>query len=162
MNEMMNRSVQSPNAGMIADVKYGSKSRNNQYEWLDGSEAPIVARYMKTVSYAVGGLRRNPNTNYEEGFILQTDESDFATGKWSDKGQEPSYWRFNYLNDVVELYSEFEHNAFKHRNKYLLENGLLVEYDGTEDGKVLSADIAEYNTNPFEEEVKAPEIVFGR
>lgn len=149
---------QSPNMGMVAEVKYGMKSKNNQYEWLDGTEVPVVARYMKTVSYAVGGWRRNPNTNIEEGFILMTDEADFSTGAYHSKGVEPSFWRFNYLNDVIEIYSEFELKSFKHRNKKFLDEKVLVEYDNTEDGKVMNANIPE--ENPFEEEVA--EVVFGR
>lgn len=149
------------NDGMVAQPKFGTKSINNQYEWIDGTEAPVIARYMKTTSYALGGFRRNPNTNLEEDFILMTDEEDFSVGRWGNGVKDPSYYRFNYNNEVVELYSDYEHKAFLFRNKKLLDEGKLVEYDNTEDGKVMEAVPPDGKPNPFEDKDE-PLIQFGR
>lgn len=159
---MTSRHTSNAVSGLVAEPKPGTYSINAQYEWRDGSDAPIVARYRKTVSYGVAGYRRNPNDNSEEVFMLRTNDEDFAFGGYTSKGKNPSYWRFNYENDVVELYSDFEHKRFLQRNKTALDDGVLVAFDEIADGTVLDADIPE--ENPFEEEeiaVKAPAIVFG-
>jgi len=137
-------------------------SINNQYRFYNGTQP--VAKYMKTVAYSIVGMRINPNTPVNEpelmDFLLRTHTNDFATAKYGKGWREPDYYRFNYANDVIELYSAEEVEMFKHYNKSLLDNGVLVEYDNTENGKVAIA------TPPEDEEAEVAEtpdktITFG-
>src|SRR5690348_3042995 len=125
MNEFTRPNTNTASNNQVAEPKPATTSLNALYEWRDGSDAPIVARYRKTVSYMVSGFRRNPNDNSEEAFVLKTSDQDFAFGGYNSKGHLPSYWRFNYDSDVVELYSEFEHKRFLQRNKTALDEGIL-------------------------------------
>jgi hypothetical protein len=144
---------------IVRDTNKGSI--NNQYDMLNGDEP--VAKYMKTVGYAVSGSRINPNSPLEapelETFILRTSNDDFAPGTWGQYYKEASYWRFNYMNDVVELYSDAELRMFKLRNKALLDKGLLIEYDDTPDGKEFEFVPAEMNP---EEERLSKQLQWGK
>lgn len=135
-------------------------SLNNQYQFLDGTQP--VAKYMKTCLVAITGVRINPNTPFEAPemteFMLRTHENDFAAGKWGKNWKEPSYYKFNYDNDVVELYSVAEVEMFKLYNKKFLDNGVLKEYDGTKDGTVYESVAVEV----IEKEKPDKTVEFGR
>lgn len=85
-------------------------SKNNIY--LMHSDNCFI-KYKKSVKHAISGWRIDPQTNKEvEFFIVNPMDS------------------FSYDDDVLEVYSERENKFIIQRNKYLFEQGMLIEYKG--------------------------------
>lgn len=103
-------------------------SKNNIFpEFVDN----IYTRYKKVCVNAIGLTRTNPfDARSRMEVILVSDWAyfDIATEKL----------KFNYDTDVIEIYSADEDRVFRILNAYLLQNGMLVPFDGTRDALDLS------------------------
>lgn len=94
------------------------------HQFIELSEL-AVKRYTKTVPYIVSGKRLNPhNKTAKMDFTLKTHSKDFDFETKKAKS-------FDYEHEVVELYSEDEVRFFIRMNRYLLDQGLIKEYFGT-------------------------------
>lgn len=79
----------------------------------------VVARYQKAIPCKLSGTRLSPNDdNTRIDFILSSREENFENGAI----------RFNYKDDVIELYSDKEARMFQAINNRLFEAGSLVPY----------------------------------
>ncbi len=93
----------------------------------------VKKRYVKAGLGGLSGWRLNPrdgvNTNNRIDFLLVTPESSLEyTPYTEDKNTQIRQVGFSYEDEVLELYSEREVQAFQRMNRLLIENGLLVEY----------------------------------
>ena len=104
-----------------------------------GLDDKIVKRYVRSTIYPVSGRRINPinHENQHEviDFLLATSVDSFsyktdidpnggAVTKTTVKQE-----KFDYEQEVIELYSEDELKLFQRLNRDLLVNGDLVEYN---------------------------------
>lgn len=105
----------------IKKGKNMSQSKNHQY--LDYADH-VVARYVKTVTHSITGMRLDPTTAQPVDFFLSTPDKNFDFGS-------KEIVDFSDDDEVLELYSEKEVTYFKRSNKYLIENGLIKPYTGT-------------------------------
>ncbi len=85
-------------------------SKNNIY--LMYSEDCFI-KYKKSVKHAISGWRIDPESKKEVEFFLVNPSNNFS-----------------YDDDILEVYSEKENKFMIQRNKYLFEQGMLVEYKG--------------------------------
>lgn len=109
------------------------KSFNHQF--LEFSDE-VKKRYIKRGIGALTGYRLNPrnavNPNERIDFLLATPETSLDITPYGDG--EPTKHRqvgFSYEDEVLELYTDMEVRSFERMNRLLIENGLLVEYNGT-------------------------------
>ncbi len=80
----------------------------------------VVARYQKTVPCKSAGTRLNPHDDVTRmDFLLESREDNFEDGTV----------KFNYRDDVVELYSDKEARMFKSLNSKLFEEGSIAPFD---------------------------------
>lgn len=94
------------------------------YEFSDR----VVKRYAKVPIHIVSGSRVDPHENRRTiPWVLQTRPENFDV--------KTKQHTFVYEDEVIELYSKFEVDAFLRLNKNLFELGLLKAYDG-EQGRV--------------------------
>lgn len=101
---------------------------NNIYHELADK---VVKRYAKVPLHIISGVRVDPhNQNAKVVWILKTEleNYDFKTKKTN----------FVYEDEVIELYSQFEADAFVRLNASLFKNGLIKEYHGKQDEVDLS------------------------
>lgn len=70
-------------------------------------------RVIKTVDHPITGWRIDPDTGKQVEFILSTPSPDF-----------------DYDTDVLEFYTEKDWKFFQQRNKYLIVQGLVKEFQG--------------------------------
>lgn len=97
-------------------------SVNNIYIEFDQN---VYSRYKKASIGAIAGKRLDPNTKARTDFLLMSD--------WAHYNLEQNTLTFNYDTDVIEIYSADEDRVFRILNAYLLQNGMLVPFDGTRD-----------------------------
>lgn len=89
------------------------------YEFAD----KVVKRYAKVPVHIISGSRVDPHeTRRTIPWVLQTRPENFDV-----KTKER---KFVYEDEVIELYSQFEVDAFLRLNKNLFEAGLLKVYEG--------------------------------
>jgi hypothetical protein len=98
----------------------------------------VKARYVKVGIAALSGYRLNPrnavNPNERIEFLLATPEEDVDITPYDDG--EPTKIRqkkITYANEVLELYTDTEVRSFERMNRLLIENGLLIPFDGVSD-----------------------------
>lgn len=95
-------------------------SENNIFHEL---EDKIFKRYSKVPVHMLSGTRPDP---YEQrksiAWVLQTREENYDI--------KSKKLTFNYEDEVIELYSQFEVDTFKRLNKTLFDQGFLKEYIG--------------------------------
>jgi hypothetical protein len=98
-------------------------ARNNIYPTKSHE---VYKRYAKVPTNIVAGLRADPfDSRVQVGWTLSTSEEDF---NYETKTRA----KFNYENEVIEIYSEQEDALFRRLNKNLLSKGLLKEYTGVD------------------------------
>lgn len=104
-------------------------SVNNIYIEFDQN---VYSRYKKTSTGAIAGKRQDPHsqTRQRVDFLLMSD--------WKDFDMNTNSVRFNYDNDVIEIYSADEDRVFRILNAYLFQNGYLAPYDGNRDAPDMS------------------------
>jgi hypothetical protein len=98
-------------------------STNNIYVGLDNT---IHTKYAKVPLHMVGGVRLNPNDLTQKvPWILQT----------SPLNYDPVTKKVNFVyeDEVIELYSKKEHDAFLRLNQKLLEQGLLKVFEESQE-----------------------------
>jgi hypothetical protein len=110
------------------------KSVNHQFIELNDQ---VVARYIKTVLSPVTGYRLNPrnapNPNERIDFLLATPESSLEITPYGDgEPAKHKQVRISYEDEVLELYTETEKRSFERMNRLLIQNGILVPYEGTQ------------------------------
>lgn len=94
-------------------------STNNIYVGLDNT---IYKKYAKVPVHIVGGIRLNPNDLTQKvPWILQTNPANY--------NPVTKQVTFEYEDEVLELYSKKEHDAFLRLNQKLLEQGLLKVFE---------------------------------
>ena len=111
-------------------------STNHQFI---GFDSKIVKKYVRTTIYPVSGRRLNPlnrdNPDEVIDFLLATPADNFKYDVETDPNggatikTTVSQAKFEYEQEVVELYSDDEVRLFQRMNRELLVNGDLVEYD---------------------------------
>lgn len=83
----------------------------------------VVRRYAKVPIHMVAGARIDPyDTRRQVSWLLSTKPENFDL---KNKTRV-----FDYEDEVIELYSEFEADAFVRLNKKLIAEGLLKVYEG--------------------------------
>jgi hypothetical protein len=93
--------------------------QNIYYELSD----KVVKRYAKVPVHLVAGVRIDPyDTKNTISWLLMTDASNY-----DEKTKQRT---FVYEDEVIELYSQYEADAFVRLNKKLIERGLLKVYTG--------------------------------
>lgn len=93
-------------------------SKNNIFPDL---EHKVFKRFCKVPVHVVAGLRPDPyETRKSIPFILQTHEENYDV--------KNKRLKFEYEDEVIELYSQFEVDTFKRQNKLLFDKGFLKEY----------------------------------
>lgn len=85
----------------------------------------IIARYKRTCVHAISGIRIHPTSNERVSFMLNSD--------WRDFDPATEKVKFNYSNDIIEIYSEQEDKVFRALNAYLFHNGFIAPYAGGRD-----------------------------
>jgi hypothetical protein len=94
--------------------------QNIYYELSD----KVVKRYAKVPVHLVAGVRIDPyDTKNTISWLLMTDASNY-----DEKTKQRT---FVYEDEVIELYSQYEADAFVRLNKKLIERGLLKVYTGS-------------------------------
>lgn len=94
--------------------------QNIYYELSDR----VVKRYAKVPVHLVAGVRIDPyDTKNTISWLLMTDASNY-----DEKTKQRT---FVYEDEVIELYSQYEADAFVRLNKKLIERGLLKVYTGS-------------------------------
>lgn len=94
-------------------------STNNIYVGLDST---IYKKYAKVPVHMVGGIRLNPNDLTQKvPWILQTNPMNYDP--------QTKKVTFDYEDEVLEIYSKKEHDAFLRLNQSLLEQGLLKVFE---------------------------------
>ena len=93
--------------------------QNIYYELSD----KVIKRYAKVPVHLVAGVRIDPyDTKNTISWLLMTDASNY-----DEKTKQRT---FVYEDEVIELYSQYEADAFVRLNKKLIERGLLKVYTG--------------------------------
>lgn len=96
-------------------------SKQNIYHELADK---VVRRYAKVPVHMVSGNRIDPYDHKNTvSWILATDPDNYDMVNKKLK--------FNYEDEVIELYSQYEADAFVRLNKRLIERGLLKVYTGS-------------------------------
>jgi hypothetical protein len=80
-------------------------------------------RIRKMCVHAIAFLRLNPYNSERE------EISGLVESAFEDFDPIAKAVRFNYKNDVIELYSDREVKHFRAKNTYLYEQGLIQEFD---------------------------------
>ena len=94
--------------------------QNIYYELSD----KVIKRYAKVPVHLVAGVRIDPyDTKNTISWLLMTDASNY-----DEKTKQRT---FVYEDEVIELYSQYEADAFVRLNKKLIERGLLKVYTGS-------------------------------
>jgi hypothetical protein len=94
--------------------------QNIYYELSD----KVVKRYAKVPVHLVAGVRIDPYDQKNTiSWLLMTDASNY-----DEKTKQKT---FVYEDEVIELYSQYEADAFVRLNKKLIERGLLKVYTGS-------------------------------
>jgi len=112
------------------------KSINHQF--LEFNQQ-VVKRYVRTTIYPIGGLRLNPRSDKFDviEFLLATPEDNYSyTPNVDPQGgavisTDVKQVKFDYADEVLELYTTEEVGLFQRLNRELLVDGALVEYDDT-------------------------------
>lgn len=96
-------------------------SKQNIYHELSDK---VIRRYAKVPLHMVSGSRIDPYDHKNTvSWILATN-----TDNYNPSTKEST---FNYEDEVIELYSQYEVDAFVRLNKRLIERGLLKVYTGS-------------------------------
>jgi hypothetical protein len=94
--------------------------QNIYYELSD----KVVKRYAKVPVHLVAGVRIDPYDQKNTiSWLLMTEASNY-----DEKTKQKT---FVYEEEVIELYSQYEADAFVRLNKKLIERGLLKVYTGS-------------------------------
>lgn len=97
-------------------------STNNIFPEL---EDKVFKRYSKVPVHILSGLRPDPyETRKTIPWVLQTKEENY------DNKQKKL--TFDYEDEVIELYSQYEVDTFKRLNKAMFDNGYFKEYLGSQ------------------------------
>jgi hypothetical protein len=95
-------------------------SVNNIFPELEGK---IFTRYSKVPVHMLAGLRPDPyETRKSIPWVLQTNDKNYDI--------KEKKLTFEYEDEVIELYSQFEVDTFKRLNKQLFDQGFFKEYIG--------------------------------
>lgn len=102
-------------------------SKNHQFIEYNGK---AVKRYAKTVLYRISGYRLDPHRPENRlDFLLVTPERDVEIIPQTEGRPIVRQVRFNYEDEILELYSDTEIRVFERWNKSLIEKGLIKEYN---------------------------------
>ena len=107
--------------------------KSDHHQFLEFADQ-VKKRYIRRRIEPLTGYRLNPrnavNPNERIDFLLATPDEDVSITPWEEgKPTEVKQTKFNYENEVLELYTDTEVKAFERMNRLLFENGLLVEYE---------------------------------
>jgi hypothetical protein len=95
-------------------------SSNNIFPELEGK---IYKRYSKVPIHMLSGLRPDPyETRKSIPWVLQTRDENYDIKR--------KQLTFEYEDEVIELYSQFEVDTFKRLNKALFDQGFFKEFAG--------------------------------
>jgi hypothetical protein len=95
-------------------------STNNIFPEL---EEKIFKRYSKVPVHMLSGMRPDPyETRKSIPWILQSKDKNYNI--------KAKHLEFEYEDEVIELYSQFEVDTFKRLNKNLFDQGFFKEYAG--------------------------------
>jgi len=95
-------------------------STNNIFPELEGK---IFKRYSKVPVYMLSGNRPDPyETRKSIPWVLQTKDINYDI--------KTKHLEFDYEDEIIELYSQFEVDTFKRMNKALFDQGFFKEYIG--------------------------------
>ena len=95
-------------------------STNNIFPELEGK---IFKRYSKVPVHMIAGMRPDPyETRKSISWVLQTKDENYSIRE--------KQLTFEYEDEVIELYSQFEVDTFKRLNKNLFDQGFFKEYIG--------------------------------
>lgn len=95
-------------------------STNNIFPELEGK---IFKRYSKVPVHMLSGMRPDPyETRNSIAWILQTKDLNYSI--------KEKKLTFEYEDEIIELYSQFEVDTFKRLNKKLFDQGFFKEYVG--------------------------------
>lgn len=95
-------------------------STNNIFPELEGK---IFKRYSKVPVHMLSGNRPDPyETRKSIPWVLQTKDINYDI--------KAKHLEFDYEDEIIELYSQFEVDTFKRMNKALFDQGFFKEYIG--------------------------------
>jgi len=95
-------------------------STNNIFPELEGK---IFKRYSKVPVHMLSGSRPDPyETRKSIPWVLQTKDINYDI--------KTKHLEFDYEDEIIELYSQFEVDTFKRMNKALFDQGFFKEYIG--------------------------------
>jgi hypothetical protein len=95
-------------------------STNNIFPELENK---IFKRYSKVPVHMISGLRPDPyETRKSIPWVLQTKDENYSI--------KEKKLIFEYEDEVIELYSQFEVDTFKRLNKSLFDQGFFKEFIG--------------------------------
>lgn len=97
-------------------------STNNIFPEL---EEKVFKRYSKVPVHILSGMRPDPyETRKSIPWVLQTKDENYNI--------KEKKLTFEYEDEVIELYSQYEVDTFKRLNKNLFDKGYFKEYNGTQ------------------------------